>query len=153
MGLQLAARSHFFNLICIVRNYTIMSAVSHIAILFFLRAARKPTHSNGCGLLPKKSLDGQALNFPPSPHYSVPRLMNLGFAFPFCFEFSAFLGKNHFLIIHILPWKFDKFLCWENNCLCNLVCKKPSSSSGPGAYTPDAPQPIGLLCYPSSPPP
>jgi len=23
-----------------------------------------------------------------------------------------------------------------------------SSSSGPGAYAPDAPQPVGLLCYP-----
>jgi len=28
------------------------------------------------------------------------------------------------------------------------ISSSSSSSSGPGAYAPDAPQPVGLLCYP-----
>jgi hypothetical protein len=35
---------------------------------------------------------------------------------------------------------------FKSECVCSS-----SSSSGPGAYAPDAPQPIGLLCDPCSP--
>ena len=126
MGLQPAARGHICNL-CLCYKKLHRNVSSYVYIYSFLfRATREPTHSHGCGsLTKKKSLDSHALNSLPSPHFSVLRLLNLGFAFPFFFEFSAFLGINDFLIIHTLSSKFDKFPCWENNCLCNLVFKKP----------------------------
>jgi len=52
MGLQPAAI--FVIYVCTIRNYTLMSAVRYRAILFFLCAAREPTHSKGCGCLPQK---------------------------------------------------------------------------------------------------
>ena len=33
-----------------------------------------------------------------------------------------------------------------------MTCYYSYSSTGPGAYAPDAPQPIGLLCNPETPP-
>jgi hypothetical protein len=35
-----------------------------------------------------------------------------------------------------------------NRAPYGLMMTSSSSSSGPGAYAPDAPQPVGLLCYP-----
>jgi hypothetical protein len=33
-------------------------------------------------------------------------------------------------------------------CRCHEIWEPSSSSSGPGTYAPDAPQPVGLMCYP-----
>ena len=50
------------------------------------------------------------------------------------YQVNLFISKSHQTKI---------FYCYTSS----------SSSSGPGAYAPDAPQPIGLLCDPEPPPP
>jgi hypothetical protein len=54
-------------------------------------------------------------------------------------------------IPHELIWDWTLPMWWQTTTLPMWWKTTSSSSSGPGAYVPDEPQPIGLLCDPCPP--
>jgi hypothetical protein len=64
-------------------------------------------------------------------------------------------GRTYFDNFWQMLWTYQKKMVNLKCASCQVTCYRciptHSSSSGPRAYAPDAPQPVGLLCYPCPP--
>jgi hypothetical protein len=74
--------------------------------------------------------------------------------FSFCFRLLSFYILRICICLFVLflfiflPFQTPVFFCVLFTYSFTFIAYSSSSSLGPGAYAPDKPQPVGLLCYP-----